>query len=91
MDTSAKPLRYEIRIRGVLSETLLGGFPGLEARVEDGNTVLAGPVPDQAALHGALDQVEGLGLELVSVCRIQSEEVASTPDERGSHMNTARV
>ena len=74
MDTSAKPLRYEIRIRGVLGETLLGGFPGLDARVENGTTVLAGPLTDQAALHGVLNQVEGLGLELVAVCRIPSEE-----------------
>lgn len=74
MDTSAKPMRYEIRIRGVLSETLLGGFPGLDARPEDGDTVLVGPLPDQAALHGVLNEVEGLGLELVSFCRIPSKE-----------------
>jgi hypothetical protein len=74
MDTAAKPTRYEIRIRGVLSETLLGGFPGLDATAEDGNTVLAGPLPDQAALHGVLNQVEGLGLELVAVCRIPSKD-----------------
>jgi hypothetical protein len=74
MDTSVKPRRYEIRIRGVLSETLLGGFPGLDARAEDGHTVLTGPLPDQAALHGVLNQVEGLGLELVALCRIPFEE-----------------
>ena len=74
METSAKPLRYEIRVRGVLSETLLGGFPGLDARAENGNTVLTGPLPDQAALHGVLNQVEGLGLELVAVCRVPSKD-----------------
>jgi hypothetical protein len=78
MDTSAKPLRYEIRVRGVLSETLLGGFPGLESRAEGGNTVLTGLLPDQAALHGVLNQVEGLGLELVAVCRIPSEGNVNT-------------
>ena len=49
-------MRYEIRIRGVLSETLLGGFPDLDARAEDGDMVLAGPLPDQAALHGVLNE-----------------------------------
>jgi hypothetical protein len=73
MDTSAKPRRYEIRIRGVLSETLLGGFPGLDARAENGTTVLAGPLPDRAALHGVLNQVEDLGLELIEVRQIPAE------------------
>jgi hypothetical protein len=72
METSAKPMRYEIRIRGVLSETLLGGFPDLDARAEDGDTLLAGPLPDQAALHGVLNEVEALGLELVEVRRVAS-------------------
>jgi len=74
MDTAAKPIRYEIRIRGVLGETLLGGFPGLDAKAKDGNTVLTGPLPDRAALHGVLNQIEGLGLELVAFCRIPSKE-----------------
>jgi hypothetical protein len=74
MEASAEPRRYEIRIRGVLGETLLGGFPGLDAKAENGDTVLAGPLPDQAALHGVLNQVEDLGLELVEVRQIPAEE-----------------
>jgi EmrB/QacA subfamily drug resistance transporter len=67
MDSDAKPDRYQIRIRGVLSERLLRAFPGLEAHTCGGETVLAGALPDQAALHGVLDRIEALGLKLLEV------------------------
>jgi hypothetical protein len=60
---------YEIRVRGRLSETLLGAFPGLRAEMQGAETVLAGMLPDQAALHGVLAQIEALGLELLEVGR----------------------
>ena len=50
-------------------------FEGLELRSEpDGVTVLAGPVADQAALHGLLAKIRDLGLPLLSVCRIDQHE-----------------
>ena len=61
--------RYEIRIRGILGGTVAGAFPGLLAREDRGETVLTGRLPDQAALHGVLAQVEALGLELIEVRR----------------------
>ena len=61
---------YEIRVRGVIGETLLVAFPGLRARTHQGETVLSGALPDQAALHGVLGQIEALGLELIEVRRI---------------------
>ena len=69
MHPGAKPARYTIRVRGLLGETLLGAFPGLRAEVRAGETVLAGELPDQAALHGVLAQIEALGLELLEVHR----------------------
>ena len=60
---------YEFRIRGVLGDTLLSAFPGLRAEVQEGETLLAGPLPDQAALHGVLTHIEQLGLELLDVHR----------------------
>ena len=60
---------YEIRIRGVLGKTLLSAFPSLTARQDRGETVLSGTLPDQAALHGVLAQVEALNLELIEVRR----------------------
>jgi len=51
----------------VLSDTLLEAFPGLQARTERGETVLSGELPDRAALHGVLAEIESLGLELLEV------------------------
>lgn len=58
---------YEIRVRGMLSDTLLEAFPGLKARTEDAETVLSGRLADRAALHGVLAEIEALGLELLEV------------------------
>jgi hypothetical protein len=69
MDELRKPMYYEIRVRGQLSETLLGAFPGLRTKAQAAETVLAGALPDQAALFGVLAQIEALGLELLGVCR----------------------
>ncbi|MDQ2811497.1 MAG: hypothetical protein M3Z75_06360 [Actinomycetota bacterium] len=60
---------YEIRVQGVLGPTLLTAFPALSAGAYDGVTVLSGYLPDQAALHGVLAQIESLGLELLAVRR----------------------
>ena len=72
MDESAVPARYKIRVRGILSETLLGAFPGLHAQARGSQTVLVGPLPDQAALHGVLAWIGALGLELLEVRRLGS-------------------
>jgi hypothetical protein len=61
---------YEIRIRGRLSDSLLAAFEGLDATVEPVETVLRGPVQDQAALYGLLNRIQSLGLELVEVRRL---------------------
>lgn len=65
--------RYEIRVRGRLSEALLPSFPDLTARVPV-ETVLSGPVEDQAALHGLLERIESLGLELVEVRQLPADQ-----------------
>jgi hypothetical protein len=67
-------VRYEIivRIRGVLSETLLTAFPDLHGETVDGDTLLTGTLPDQAALYGVLAQIEALGLELLELRRDRS-------------------
>jgi hypothetical protein len=65
----ATSTKYRIRVRGELGHILLEAFPGLHAEVHRGETVLAGALPDQAALHGVLAQIEALGLELLEVRR----------------------
>jgi hypothetical protein len=61
---------YEIRIKGRLSDSLLGAFEGLTATVEPVETVLHGPIDDQSSLHELLDRIQSLGLELVEIRRL---------------------
>jgi hypothetical protein len=59
---------YEIRLKGHLNNRWTGWFEGLTITLEeDGNTLLSGPVIDQAALHGLLKKVRDLGMPLVSI------------------------
>ena len=60
-------MKYEIRIKGRVRPALLEDFEGLEQSVERVETVLHGPLEDQAALHGLLQRIESLGLELIEV------------------------
>ena len=69
MNEHDEPTHYVIRVRGVLSERLLIAFPGFRSRTDRGDTLLAGTLSDQAALHGVLGQIEDLRLELVEVRR----------------------
>jgi hypothetical protein len=69
MDEPTKPVCYEIRIRGLLGGMLLSAFPDLRAQAHGTETVLTGPLADQAALYGLLAQMEALGLELLEVRR----------------------
>jgi hypothetical protein len=64
---------YEFRVRGHLGQTVLRGLAELQAETDRGDTVLKGPVLDQAALHGVLAQIEALGLELLELRRIPDE------------------
>jgi hypothetical protein len=67
-----KPSRYEFRIRGRLGERLLSAFDGFDAEIQPAETILKGSVEDQAALHGILEQIEVLGLELVEVRQVDA-------------------
>ena len=59
---------YEIRIQGHLDNQWTEWFEGLTITLEEnGNTLLTGPVADQAALYGLLKKVRDLGMPLVSV------------------------
>ena len=58
---------YRIVLRGELSERYAAAFEEMEMETKGGQTVLTGEVVDQVQLHGILDRIGGLGLELVSV------------------------
>jgi hypothetical protein len=59
--------RYEIRVKGILDRRWSAWFEDLQVTSDGEQTVIAGPVADQAALHGLLTKVRDLGLFLISV------------------------
>jgi hypothetical protein len=69
-EASRGPRNYEIRVRGRLGETMRSAFPGLRAQLHGHDTVLAGELPDEAALYGVLAEIEALGLELLALRRL---------------------
>ena len=67
------PVVYQIRIKGHLVSQWTDWFEGLTITLEDnGDTLLTGPVVDQAALYGLLKKVRDLGMPLVSVSPLES-------------------
>ncbi len=64
------PNEYKIRVRGQLGETMRAAFPELRSSIDGADTVLTGPLSDQAAVFGVLATIESLGLELLEVRRI---------------------
>jgi hypothetical protein len=64
----SQPMIYQIRIKGHLGSQWTDWFEGLTITLEDnGDTLLTGPVVDQAALHGLLKKIRDLGMTLISI------------------------
>ena len=79
MDSDAgqfdKPNVYQIRVKGVLDSKWSDWFDGLTLTPQsNGQTLLAGPVVDQAALHGLLNKIRDIGLPLLSVSSEEMKE-----------------
>ena len=71
---------YEIRLKGHLNNRWANWFEGLTITLEDnGDTLLTGPVIDQAALHGLLKKVRDLGMPLVSVSPLEPGPSTTLP------------
>ena len=69
-----EPLVYQIRVKGHLGAEWADWFGGLTITLgDDGDTLLTGPLIDQAALHGLLKKVRDLGMTLVSVNQVPSQ------------------
>ena len=71
---------YEIRIKGHLDMSWTDWFDGLTIHHEDtGETLLSGPLPDQAALHGVLNRIRDMSIQLISVNPL--EDAPALPQE----------
>jgi len=75
-----EPELYEIRLKGHLDDRWAAWFGDLTLTREDnGETLLTGPVVDQAALHGLLRKVRDVGMPLLSVTRLRPSQ-AEAPE-----------
>ena len=69
------PPGYAIRVRGVLDPGWSSWFEGMDVHSDrPGESVITGPVDDQAALHGLLEKIRDLGLPIISVHERGQEE-----------------
>jgi hypothetical protein len=75
MEEHHQPDVYEIRLKGHLEHRWAVWFEGLTiTALDNGETLLTGPVIDQAALHGVLRKVRDLGVPLLSVNRVRPDQ-----------------
>lgn len=81
-EVHGRPLVYQIRIEGHLGRQWTEWFEGLTITPEEnGDTLVTGPVVDQAALYGLLRKVRDLGLPLLSVTRLQPDRADASATE----------
>jgi hypothetical protein len=71
---------YQIRLKGALDSSWSDWFDGFTITVQGDETLLAGFVPDQSALHGILAKINDLGLPIISV-----EKICQTEKEGRKH------
>jgi hypothetical protein len=72
---------YEIRVAGQLDETAAKALAGLHISVRGTDTIITGEF-DQAALHGLLNRLTSLGLDLVEARRIHGLQRTRQDDPR---------
>lgn len=75
-------LDYEIRVEGLIPADVLEEIKGVKVAVQPLETILRGCVVDQAELHGVINRLQGLGLELVEVRRVLTGSAPSEPPEQ---------
>jgi hypothetical protein len=75
---------YEIRVTGVLPPEALLDFDRLTASVEPVETVLHGPLRDQAALNGLLARLETFGVQILEIRRLQDRDPPASEHDSGA-------
>ena len=72
---------YEIRVSGVLPPEALLDFDRLSASVEPVETVVHGPIQDQAALSGLLARLEEIGVQVLEIRRLHGQDPRASTDQ----------
>ena len=81
-----RPGTYQVRVRGILDEKWTSWFDGFTITSQmDDECLLTGQVSDQAALYGLISKIGSIGLPLLSVHRVVSEEQSSYEQARGKN------
>lgn len=83
LGAAVRPSYYEIRVAGALPPEALLDYERLTASVEPVETVLYGPLLDQAALHGLLARLETLGVQILEVRRLHGQNPGAGQDPPG--------
>ena len=87
-----RPMVYQIRVKGHLGPRWAEWFGGVTITLEDnGDTLLTGPVEDQAALHGLLRKVRDLGMPLISAIRVEPPSGRTRPTTNGKPTGSRRA
>ena len=73
----AQPAEYQIHLKGALDSSWSDWFDGLTITLQGDETLLAGVVPDQSALHGILAKINDLGLSIISMNLVPHEDVSN--------------
>jgi hypothetical protein len=78
---TADPLgkTYELVLRGEIGDHFAVRFDGMRVTRREGHTILTGPVRDQAQLHGVIERIQELGIELVSVNPLDASRPPEDP------------
>ena len=78
------PFVYEIKVEGLVDDLWAKWFYGMAiTHVNDVETILVGELQDQSALHGVLERIRDLGLNLISVRRIDGDQSGFTTQGEG--------
>jgi hypothetical protein len=78
----SQPMVYQIRLKGHLGDQWTGWFEDMTITLdENGETLLTGPVVDQAALFGLLKKLRDVGIPLVSINRLESGKPEMSADK----------
>lgn len=81
---------YRIVVRAEIGERFAAAFEGMEVSVAQGQTIITGEVIDQSHLHGILDRINALGLELVSVQPEEPQRATRWANREGHRQHPPR-